>query len=95
MASGSEHDLLQRGAASFDTRDSLLAGLDRLDQRLPTRNQGRTKDHRERYVIARYLQLLARNGLLEVPVTVERGGDPPDCRAAVPRSLPDRPSDHL
>jgi hypothetical protein len=59
----------------------LLETLDRLDQRVPARHQGRTGDHREHFCILRYLHFVAGEDLLPLPVTLSKppkGQDPPD-----------------
>jgi predicted nucleotidyltransferase len=74
--------LLKPGhSVPFEDRDQLLEALDRLDQRVPARHEGRTKDHREHFCILRYLHFLAGEDLLPLPVTLRRppiGQDPPD-----------------
>lgn len=67
----------------FEDRDDLLEKLDRLSRRVPGRLEGRTKDHREHYVMVRYLRFLAggEEALLPLPVTLEKSAehqDPPD-----------------
>jgi hypothetical protein len=72
--------VLKPGAAvAFADRDSLLETLDRLDQRIPARNAGRTRDHREHYCMVRYLRFLAGDDLLPLPATLHKPkDDPPD-----------------
>lgn len=74
--------LLRPGdAVTFKDRDDLLQTLDRLEQRVPARHEGRTKDHREHSCIVRYLHFLAMEELLPTPVTLWRPPerqDPPD-----------------
>jgi uncharacterized protein len=65
----------------FEDRDHLLEALDRLDQQVPARHEGRTKDHREHFCMLRYLRFVASEDLLPLPVTLRRppeGQDPPD-----------------
>jgi predicted nucleotidyltransferase len=65
----------------FEDRDHLLEVLDRLDQRVPARHEGRSRDHREHFCILRYLRFVAGEGLLPLPVTLRKppeGQDPPD-----------------
>lgn len=76
-------DVLLRPGDSvfFRDRDHLLAKLDDLDQRVPGRQEGRTKDHREHFCMLRYLRFLAGADLLPLPVTLRKsaeGTDPPD-----------------
>ena len=53
-----EEVLLKPGASvRFEDRDDLLAKLDRLGRPIPGRVHGRTRDHREHYVMLRYLRL--------------------------------------
>lgn len=66
---------------SFADRDQLLETLDRLDQQVPARHEGRTRDHREHFCMLRYLQFVAEEDLLPLPVTLKKtpeGQDPPD-----------------
>jgi predicted nucleotidyltransferase len=73
--------LLRPGdSVTFEDRDHLLETLDRLDQRVPARHEGRTKDHREHFCITRYLIFLAgEEDLLPLPVTLSKPlQDPPD-----------------
>jgi len=74
--------LLRPGdSVSFLDRDDLLAKLDDLDQRVPGRQEGRTKDHREHFCMLRYLRFLAGADLLPLPVMLRKsaeGTDPPD-----------------
>lgn len=65
----------------FEDRDSLLETLDRLDQQVPARHEGRTQEHREHFCMLRYLRFLAGEDLLPLPVTLKKilkGQDPPD-----------------
>ncbi len=65
----------------FEDRDDLLEKLDRLEQRVPARHEGRTTDHREHFCMLRYLRFLAGEDLLPLPVTLRKtlkGEDPPD-----------------
>lgn len=74
--------LLRPGSSiRFENRDLLLETLDRLDQQVPARHEGRTTDHREHFCITRYLSFLAGEDLLPLPVTLRKppkGEDPPD-----------------
>lgn len=82
MAHDIDKILLRPGhSVYFEDRDHLLETLDLLDQRVPARHEGRTKDHREHFCILRYLHFLAGEDLLPLPVTLRRpslGQDPPD-----------------
>lgn len=82
MVHGIDEVLIRPGhSVSFANRDELLEILDRLDQPVPARHEGRTKDHREHYCTVRYLRFLAGEDLLPLPVTVRKpseGQDPPD-----------------
>jgi len=65
----------------FGDRDHLLETLDRFDQQVPARHEGRSKDHREHYCILRYLRFVAGEDLLPLPMTLRKppaGQDPPD-----------------
>lgn len=65
----------------FADRDDLLERLDRLEQRVPARHEGRTKHHREHFCMLRYLRFLAGEDQLPLPVTLRKtpeGKDPPD-----------------
>jgi predicted nucleotidyltransferase len=65
----------------FEDRDHLLETLDRLDQPVPARHEGRNRDHREHFCMLRYLRFVAGNNLLPLPVTLRKtpeGQDPPD-----------------
>lgn len=79
-----EEVLLKPGdSVRFADRDDLLETLPLLRRRIPGRLEGRTKDHREHYVILAYLRYLAggEEALLPLPVTLEKspeGRDPPD-----------------
>jgi hypothetical protein len=74
--------LLKPGAVvEFKDRDDLLETLDRLEQRIPARHEGRTKVHREHLCMLRYLRLLAGENLLSLPAILKKppeGKDPPD-----------------
>ncbi len=74
--------LLRPGhSVHFTERDHLLATLDRLDQPVPARHEGRSRDQREHFCILRYLHFLAGENLLALPVTLRKppeGQDPPD-----------------
>jgi predicted nucleotidyltransferase len=82
MAHDIDKILLRPGdVVRFEDRDDLLATLDRLDQPVPARHEGRTKDHREHFCMLRYLRFLAGEGALPLPVTLKKprlGQDPPD-----------------
>jgi uncharacterized protein len=82
MANDIDKVLLRPGAAvTFKARDDLLSSLDRFEQRVPARHEGRTSDHREHFCILRYLRFLAGEDLLPLPVTLRKppkGQDPPD-----------------
>ena len=89
MNRGIDEVLLEPGAAvRFENRDDLLETLDDLDRRVPGRNGGRTKDHREHFCIQRYLRFMAgEEGLLPLPLTLHEtaaGQDPPDFRLELP-----------
>lgn len=77
-----EKVLLRPGdTVRFRDRDDLLEVLDNLEQRVPARHEGRTKDHREHFCILRYLRFLAGGNLLPLPATLKkscRNEDPPD-----------------
>lgn len=79
-----EEVLLKPGhSVHFADRDHLLETLDRLRRPIPGRDGGRTKDHREHYVMLGYLRFLSggEEALLPLPVTLEKspeGHDPPD-----------------
>src|SRR4051794_38685603 len=74
--------LLRPGhSVTFEDRDHLLEILDRLDQPVPARHEGRTKDHREHFCMLRYLRFVAGEDLLPLQVTLRKppaGQDPPD-----------------
>ncbi|HEX5760105.1 MAG TPA: nucleotidyltransferase domain-containing protein [Thermoanaerobaculia bacterium] len=82
MAHEIDEVLLRPGdSVHFTDRDQLLETLNRLDQPVPARHEGRTKDHREHFCMLRYLRYVARADLLPLPVTLRRprkGKDPPD-----------------
>jgi uncharacterized protein len=68
-------------SVNFEDRDHLLETLDQLDQPVPERHEGRSRDHREHFCMVRYLRLLAGEDLLPLPVTLRKppeGQDPPD-----------------
>jgi predicted nucleotidyltransferase len=79
---GLEEVLLRPGhSVRFEDGDQFLKTLDRLDQRVPARHEGRTRDYREHFCIRRYLRFVAGEGLLPFPVTLRKppeGQDPPD-----------------
>ncbi len=56
----------------FEDRDHLLETLDRLDQPVPARHKGRSKDHREHFCMLRYLRFVAGEDLLPLPVTLRK-----------------------
>lgn len=65
----------------FEDRDHLLEALDRLDQQVPARHEGRTKNHREHFCMLRYMRFVASEDLLPLPVALRKtpeGQDPPD-----------------
>jgi hypothetical protein len=73
QAHGIDDVLLRPGhSVRFANRDQLLETLDRLDQRVPARHQGRTGDHREHFCILRYLHFVAGEDLLPLPVTLSK-----------------------
>lgn len=82
MAKSVDRVLLRPGdAVRFKDRDDLLKILDRFDQQIPARDEGRTIDHREHFCMLRYLRFLAGKDLLPLPVTLRKsrkGDDPPD-----------------
>jgi hypothetical protein len=82
MAKGIDKVLLLPGdAVRFKDRDDLLETLDRLDEPVPARHEGRTKVHREHFCMLRYLRFVAGENLLPLPVTLSKpaeGKDPPD-----------------
>jgi hypothetical protein len=82
MATVLDEVLLRPGdSVLFTDRDDLLEKLDRLDQRVPGRLEGRNRDHREHFCMVKYLRFLAGAGLLRLPVTLVKtpeGQDPPD-----------------
>ena len=77
---GIDEVLLRPGhSVSFEDRDHLLETLDRLNQRVPARHEGRTRDHREHFCMVHYLRFLAGEDLLPLPVTLKKPPqDPPD-----------------
>lgn len=65
----------------FQDRDDLLEKLDRLEQQIPARHEGRTEDHRQHFCMSRYLRFVGEEGLLQLPATLRvtpRREDPPD-----------------
>lgn len=78
----SDPSLLTPGdAVTFLDRDDLLEKLDRLEQQIPARHEGRTEDHRQHFCMSRYLRFVGQEGLLHLPVTLKvtaRGEDPSD-----------------
>jgi predicted nucleotidyltransferase len=73
--------LAQGTTLCFQDRDDLLEALDRFEQPVPARREGRTHDARETFCIVRYLHMLAMEELLPTPVTLRRTSenqDPPD-----------------
>jgi len=82
MAHAIDKVLLTPGdSVKLANRDELLETLDRLDQPVPARHEGRTTDQREHFVMLRYLRFLAGEDLLPLPVTLRktpRNQDPPD-----------------
>ncbi|HYU31829.1 MAG TPA: nucleotidyltransferase domain-containing protein [Thermoanaerobaculia bacterium] len=74
--------LLTPGATvTFENRDALLESLDRLDQPVPARHEGRTTAQREHFVMLRYLRFLAGENFLPLPVTLRKtpkNQNPPD-----------------
>ena len=66
----------------FADRDQLLEALDRLDQPVPARHEGRSTEDRERFVMLRYLRVLAGADAFELPATLVKHPDganrPPD-----------------
>jgi predicted nucleotidyltransferase len=74
--------LLRPGrSVHFEDRDDLLEALDRLDQPVPARHEGRSRDHREHFCMLRYLRFVAGENLLPLPVTLSKppeNQDPPD-----------------
>jgi len=90
MPQGSDQVLLRPGdAVTFADRDDLLEKLDTSSRRVPGREDGRTKDHREHFCMVRYLRFLAGEGLLPLPVNLEKapeGQDPPDFTLEWPES---------
>jgi uncharacterized protein len=82
MVNDIEEILLRPGhSVTFEDRDHLLETLDRLDQPVPARHEGRSRDHREHFCMVHYLRFLAGEDLLPLPVTLRKipeGQDPPD-----------------
>lgn len=76
-------------AIEFPDRDHLLATLDRLDQPVPPRHEGRTTAQRERFAMLRYLRVLAGADAFELPATLVKHPDgasrPPDFLLVWPR----------
>jgi len=90
MPHGIDQVLLRPGVGvTFADRDDLLEKLDTLSQRIPGRDEGRTRDHREHFCIVRYLCRLAGGGLLDLPLILSKtpeGQDPPDFTLEWPES---------
>lgn len=66
---------------TFKDRDHLLQTLDRLDQPVPERHAGRSRDHGEYFCMVRYLRRLAGEDLIPLPVTLRKSAknqDPSD-----------------
>jgi hypothetical protein len=80
MALALDSVLLRPGdSVTFTDQDDLLEKLDQLKARIPGRDDGRTKDHREHWCIVRYLAFLTGDGSLSLPVTLTKlPKDPPD-----------------
>lgn len=82
MAHDIDKVLLRPGdSVHFEDRDHLLENLDRLDLRVPARHEGRGRDHREHFCMLRYLDFVAGEDLLPLPVTLRKTPprqDPPD-----------------
>ncbi len=82
MAHDIDKVLLKPGqSVTFEDRDHFLEALDRLDQQVPARHEGRNRDHREHFCMVRYLRFVAAEDLLPLPVTLRKtpeGQDPPD-----------------
>jgi predicted nucleotidyltransferase len=74
--------LLRPGrSVHFKDRDDLLETLDRLDQPVPARHEGRSRDQREHFCMLRYLRFVAGENLVPLPVTLSKppeNQDPPD-----------------
>lgn len=79
-----KHLLKPGDSLRFEDRDDLLQKLDRLDQPVPPRGEGRTLDHREQFCMSRYLRFMAAadsEALQPFPVVLCKtvaGQDPPD-----------------
>jgi hypothetical protein len=82
MADDLDGVLLEPGAiVTFEDRDHLLTALDRLEQPVPARHEGRNEVHRQHFSMCRYLWFVGVADLLRFPVTLRvarRGEDPPD-----------------
>jgi predicted nucleotidyltransferase len=83
MRDWSDTALLPPGdAIEIIDRDDLLEALDELDQPVPPRHEGRTTSQRERFVMLRYLRVLAGMGELQLPIKIQKHpegvGRPPD-----------------
>ena len=69
-------------ALELRDRDGLLKALDELDEPVPPRHEGRTTAQRERFVMLRYLRVLAGAGQLQLPLRLEKHPEganrPPD-----------------
>jgi hypothetical protein len=63
-------------ALSFTSAGDLIRQLSEIDSSVPRRTEERRSHHRERYCIVRYLTALARHGLLEFPLKVEKSESP-------------------
>jgi predicted nucleotidyltransferase len=82
MVHSIDNVLLRAGdSVLLEDRDHLLEILDRLDQPVPARHEGRSRDHREHSCMVQYLRFLAGEDLLPLPVILRKppkGQDPPD-----------------
>ena len=69
-------------ALELRDRDGLLKALDELDEPVPPRHEGRTTAQRERFVMLRYLRVLAGAGQIQLPLRLEKHPEganrPPD-----------------
>ncbi len=91
--SGIDEVLLRPGASvHFSDRTDLLEKIDRLEQRVPARHEGRTRDHREHFVMVSYLGFLAAGDLLRLPVTLEKPRHDPRTSSSGGRTERKRPS---